>query len=71
MMNADALREWLQRQPFAPFVMCLSTGERCEVRHSELVAMARTHLALADPAADRIRFISLMHINTIDGVQPA
>jgi hypothetical protein len=70
-MNAEAVREWLQRQPFQPFVMALSNGEQCEVRHPELVLLARTHLALADPAADRIRFIGLMHINTIDALQPA
>ncbi len=70
-MNADAVREWLHRQPFEPFVMGLSNGERYEVRHPELVALARTHLALADPAADRIKFIALMHINTINALQPA
>ena len=70
-MNADAIREWLRRQPFEPFQLRLSNGELYEVRHPELVALARTHLALADPSADRIQFIALMHINSIGALQTA
>ena len=70
-MNAEAIREWLTAQPFRPFELHLSNGEVYEVRHPELVAMARTHLALADPAADRIKFIALMHINSIGALQTA
>ncbi len=70
-MNADAIHEWLRRQPFQPFEMRLSNGEIHEVRHPELVLLARTHLALADPAADRIQFIALMHVNSIGALQTA
>ena len=70
-MNADAIQEWLRRQPFQPFEMRLSNGDVYEVRHPELVALARTHLALADPAADRIRFVALMHVNSIGALQTA
>ena len=70
-MNAEAIREWLRRQPFEPFQLRLSHGELYEVQHPELAALARTHLALADPAADRIQFIALMHVNSIGALQTA
>jgi hypothetical protein len=34
-MNADAIREFLRRQPFEPFVIRMSNGETHEVRHPE------------------------------------
>jgi hypothetical protein len=70
-MNANAIREWLRREPFEPFQLRLSNGEVYEVRHPELVALARTQLALADPAADRIQFIALMRVNSIGALQTA
>ena len=34
-MNADAIREFLHREPFEPFVIRMSNGETHEVRHPE------------------------------------
>ena len=34
-MNADAIRDYLRREPFEPFVIRMSNGEVHEVRHPE------------------------------------
>ena len=70
-MNAEAIRDWLTRQPFEPFELRLSNGEHYELRHPEVVALARTHMAIADPAADRITFVAFMHVNSIAALQTA
>ncbi|HEY5313089.1 MAG TPA: hypothetical protein VIK18_11245 [Pirellulales bacterium] len=36
-MNMKAIREWLNRRPFEPFVLRLCSGEGCEVLHPENV----------------------------------
>ena len=70
-MNEETIREWLRRRPFEPFELHLSNGERYEVRHPELVALARTRMAIADPAADRIAHVALVHVNSIAALQTA
>jgi hypothetical protein len=70
-MNMDSIREWLQRRPFEPFLISLSNGETYEVRHSENVALAKTRIAVTFPELDRVVHISLIHINSIEGLQRA
>jgi hypothetical protein len=48
-MNADAIREMLQRQPFQPFVIHLSSGETHEVRHPEWLAIGKERIAIINP----------------------
>ena len=68
-MNPETIREWLNRQPFEPFELRLSHGERFEVRHPELLAMTRNRIAIADPEADTITHVALVHINSIRPLQ--
>lgn len=37
MFRKSYVEEWIKRQPFEPFVMVLSSGDRVLVRHPELV----------------------------------
>jgi hypothetical protein len=70
-MNADAIREWLNRRPFEPFEIRLSNGERYEVRHPELVALGKNRIAISDPEADRFVHVALIHVNSIQPLQAA
>lgn len=70
-MNMDTIREWLQRQPFEPFVLRLSNGEVYEVRDSENVALGKNRLAVVIPEMDRFVHVSLVHINSIEALQAA
>jgi hypothetical protein len=69
-MNADAIREMLQRQPFQPFVIHLSSGETHEVRHPKCVAIGKGRIAITDPDADRVAVCSLVHVASVEFLQP-
>lgn len=70
-MNAETIREWLNRRPFEPFELRLSNGEHYEVHHPEVVAIGRTRIAVADPNTDRMVHVALVHINSIEALQTA
>lgn len=70
-MNAEAVREWLVRQPFEPFELRLSNGEIYQVRHPELAAIGRHKMVVVDADTDRVTHISLVHINSIQALQMA
>ncbi|HET6881845.1 MAG TPA: hypothetical protein VFI31_16895 [Pirellulales bacterium] len=70
-MNAEAIREWIDRRPFQPFVVKLAGGETHQVRHPESVILMRTTLAIAYPETDRLAVCSLPHITNIETPQPA
>ncbi len=70
-MNADAIREWLNRQPPEPFELRLSNREHYAVRHPEVVALGKNRIAVVDPATDRFVHVALVHINSIEVLQTA
>ena len=70
-MNAETLREWLNRRPFEPFELRLSNGEVYRVRHPEVVAIGRDRIAVYSPEANRFAHVSLVHINSIEALQTA
>jgi hypothetical protein len=70
-MNADAIREWLNRQPFEPFEIRLSNGETYQVRHPEVLAIGKNKMAIVDPETDRFVHIALIHVNSIQVLQTA
>jgi hypothetical protein len=70
-MNMETIREWLNRRPFAAFVLRLSNGEAYDVRHPENVALGRNRIAISFPETDRFAHVLVVHINTIEGLQTA
>lgn len=68
-MNPEAIRELLQRRPFIPFVIRLSSGETYDVRHPECIAIAKTRIVVTDPEEDRVAVCSLMHVTSVDYLQ--
>lgn len=68
-MNMDTIREWLNRQPFEPFVLKLSNGEAHEVRHPENIALAQTRVIVSYPNSDRVVHVGLIHVNSIEAMQ--
>ncbi len=67
----DTIREWLNCQPFEPFVLRMSNGEVHEVRHPECVALGKSWIAVSFPEQDRVVHVSLSEVNAIEGVQAA
>ena len=70
-MNADTIREWLNRQPFEPFEVRLSNGEHYQVRHPELLAIGKNRIIIVDPSTDRVVHVALVHVDSIEALQTA
>ena len=70
-MNADAIRDFLRREPFEPFVIRLSNGEAHEVRHPECVAITKSQVIVTYPDEDRVVHCGLIHVNAVESLQRA
>jgi hypothetical protein len=69
-MNHEAMEELLRRQPFEPFEIRLTNGEKHEVRHPEMVLMLKSRLVIALPD-DRMVICPLLHIASVETLQSA
>jgi hypothetical protein len=76
-MPPEELLRHLQRRPFQPFRLRLTDGADYEIRHPEMMLLAR-HTAeigipgeTAVPIADRIVTIALLHIVRVEPLEAA
>jgi hypothetical protein len=72
-MSSQYFQRLLKAQPFEPFRIILSGGERFEVRHPEMAFLTRTKLVLGlDPdsrgVAEDWTMCSLLHVTAIEPV---
>jgi hypothetical protein len=70
-MNADTIREFVRRNPFQPFVIRMSNGDVHEVRHPECVIVLKTKIVVGYPDDERTVHCSLIHVNSVEALQPA
>jgi hypothetical protein len=70
-MNADTIREFVRRHPFQPFVIRMSNGDVHEVRHPECVIVLKTKIVVGYPDDERTVHCSLIHVNSVEALQPA
>jgi hypothetical protein len=70
-MNADTIREMVQRRPFEPFRLRLSNGETHEVRHPEFAVVGKSKVLVYYPEQDRFVFVALIHVNSVELLQSA
>ncbi len=74
-MRAEELTQMLRRQPFTPFRIHLTTGQRYDIRHPELVWVRRQCADVAldpDPKTgviERSERISLPHVGRIEDLE--
>jgi len=65
-MSPGELKELLQRRPFEPFRLLLTSGECVDVRHPEMAIVARSDLAVAlrpkKGAGEQAVWYCLLHI---------
>jgi hypothetical protein len=69
-MNTEAIRELLQRRPFEPFEVLMSSGEVHQVKHPEFVVLLPSRLVVTDPISDRVAILSLIHVTEVRMLQP-
>ncbi len=70
-MNAESIRRLLEAQPFQPFEVRMTNGDNHQIRHPENAWLAGSRLFVHDPVADAETICSLLHIATINILQPA
>jgi hypothetical protein len=70
-MIYDYFQELLAKRPFEPFTVYLSSGQSHAIRYPSCAALTRSRLVITDPDADRIVVRSLLHIASVDLLQPA
>jgi hypothetical protein len=69
-MNAEGVREMLNRRPFEPFEVIMSSGERHVVKHPEFLMVSPSRAIILDPVTDQLAILSLMHITELRPVEP-
>ncbi len=68
-MSPQDLLELLRAEPFVPFEMQVSTGERFTIRHPENLLVGRTRCYLPifdDGIVERMVYVALVHIVKIE-----
>jgi hypothetical protein len=69
-MRPEAVRELVEREPFVPFRIQLSSGDQIDITKSHSVAVMRTEIFVVLPD-DRWKFIPLRHVASIETLQAA
>ncbi len=67
----DSIRELLDRDPFVPFRIVLTSGKEYEVNDPHLVALGQTLINIFAPKSDNWSELRLNQISSIDVGQAA
>ncbi len=62
----DTIRQLLDREPFQPFRIVLTSGDRYEVPDPHLVAILESQVFYAHPESDRFSFVRVNQIAAVD-----
>jgi hypothetical protein len=70
-MSAAIIKDRLSHEPFEPFRVCLSSGERYEVRHPEMALLVRNGVLIAVPDSKGVPpevpvWCSFLHIAAVE-----
>ena len=65
-MNSEVIAEHLEREPFEPFRIALSSGESYRVENPHAVALMKTKLFLARNNPEPGMYISYLHIVSVE-----
>jgi hypothetical protein len=75
-MTLQEFKETLNRQPFVPFRITLSSGQSFEVRHPETAFLSRTSIYIGaggfeDGVPAEYHICSLLHVTSIEPIDAA
>ena len=62
----DNIRELLQSEPFEPFTIVLTNGDRYDVQHPELIVVMESQVFFAYPRSNKW---ALLRVNQIAAVE--
>jgi hypothetical protein len=64
-MNSEALRKVIDKRPFEPFEVQLSSGQGYRVSHPEAVMLLKNTLVVGDRETDAVIWCAVIHITAI------
>jgi hypothetical protein len=72
-MTVQTFRQMLDRRPFQPVKIVLSSGQAYEIRHPEMAMLTRTSLLVGTDVADdgipaEFKILSLLHVTAIEPI---
>jgi hypothetical protein len=67
----EQLQELLERDPFIPFKVIMTSGHEYEVANPHLVALAESQIILCVPRSDRYHVLRMNQIASFDVAQAA
>ena len=70
-MTIETIQDLLRKTPFQPFEVRMSDGESYEVRHPEFAFVLKTNLVIGDPDSDRVWICALLHVASVETLQPS
>jgi hypothetical protein len=69
-MNAESFRQLLERRPFEPFEVRMTNGDVHPIPHPECAWLAGSRLFIHYLGTERVAICSLLHIASIEMLQP-
>ena len=70
-MNEKNMRELLDRRPFLPLTITLSSGQTLTISHPENVLLTKTKIVVSYPERDLVTWAPLLHVASVESVQAA
>ena len=70
-MDRETISKLLQRHPFEPFELHLSSGEVFAVRHPENAFLTKAKILVVDPETDAVDIVALLHVASVRTLQLA
>jgi hypothetical protein len=65
-MIRDDIRELLDREPFTPFRLVMSSGKNYDVLNPETTVLLKSEVFIAFPDGERWSVIPLLHVTSIE-----
>ncbi len=65
-MNETNMREILDRKPFSPLKLTLSSGQVVMILHPENVLLTKTKMVISYPEQDVITWAPLLHVTSVE-----
>ena len=65
-MIRDNIKELLDREPFAPFRLVLSSGKHSDVFDPQMTVLLRSEIFIAFPDGERSSLIPLLHVTAVE-----
>jgi hypothetical protein len=68
---SESLRDLLAREPFQPFRIVLTSGDRYTVTDPALVVLMESQVFLAEPRSDRFHLLRLNQVAAVESLPAA